>query len=164
MKKSNWAIISISCCVGALLIVSGVLFIKSKSTDNSMMPPDGYFYLTYGHKKPLEGSITEGIGEIPSVIITYRHSNGLTYRAPLVTFDISKDEPIRSIIVKKFSPRGLSYSKNIQSIEPVKYESIRSGIVKRYTARWPSGYSKNIQWEGIDLDSQKKFKFFLQRY
>jgi hypothetical protein len=76
MKKSTWAIISLSCCVGALLIVSGVLLVKYKSTDNSMMPADGYFYLTYGLKKPIEGNINEGIGEIPSVIIPYRHSDG----------------------------------------------------------------------------------------
>ena len=134
MKKSPWAIVSLSFCVGALLIVSGFLLVKYKTTDNSMITADGYFYLTYGHKKPIEGNINEGIGEIRTVGIPYRQSRGLNYWEPLVT------------------------------IKPGKYESIRSGIVKRFTARWPSRYSKNIQWKGFDLVSQKKSQFFLQRY
>ena len=36
MKKTTWAIISLSCCVGALLIVSGVLFVKYKAADNKL--------------------------------------------------------------------------------------------------------------------------------
>ncbi len=164
MKKSPWAIVSLSFCVGALLIVSGFLLVKYKTTDNSMITADGYFYLTYGHKKPIEGNINEGIGEIRTVGIPYRQSRGLNYWEPLVTIKPGKYESIRSGIVKRFTARGLNYWAPLVTTEPGKYESIRSGIVKRFTARWPSRYSKNIQWKGFDLVSQKKSQFFLQRY
>ncbi|MFC2142321.1 hypothetical protein ACFLR7_05255 [Acidobacteriota bacterium] len=134
MKKSTYVIVSLSFCVGALLILSGFLLVKYKTTDNSMITADGYFYLTHEPNKPLEGNINKGIGEIPSVTIPYRHSVVRKYWAPLVSPEFSKNQPIRS------------------------------GIVRRFTARWPSRYPKNIQWGGLDFISHKKSQFYLARH
>lgn len=179
MKKSTWAIISLSFCVWALLIVSGVLFVKYKTTVNQlriekefeiansvrdvvrksgqpvspigMFHVDNDFVLTCVFKKPIEGNLHHSIGETLTPVVK-------------AFYDRFKDtDSIQNLIISVRVPHR--YSDGYKDWVPLvsfefskdEYESI---IWKRFNPKWLLRFSKNIQWEGIDYNLLKKLEFF----